>query len=280
MGGITRRGLLVAGMSGAACAGTGLGRAAAGLADAPHDPAARLDDMIRIMGRTDGGVAVRWTRGVLSGIVEQRTTQLLGVSQQIFTRHRRTADGGFDAAYLELVYFTDLASGEVEDRWRNPYTGRHVALPAQVLGPTRLRIPPSLTVINQPFALPGVENKHWLEPFEFAGDDVSFNERIDSYVPAMSEAGAPLVFHEVFSFHASRKALSDRASSYVPATVHKVNVISWRNWMDMKGVNGVTMSHASGRIVRSLADIPADLAEKNGRYFASVVENLDENLAL
>ncbi|MDX2222751.1 MAG: DUF1838 family protein [Rhodospirillaceae bacterium] len=273
---LTRRGFVVSAVSGAGAAMIGADARAQQHGESPD----RLDEIVRILGRTDGGVAIRWTRGVLSGIVGQTTTRLLGVSQQIFSRHRRNEDGSWEACYLELVYFTDLATGAVSETWRNPYTGRDVAVPTQALGPTRFKIAPTLRVINQPYALPGIENTHWFEQTAASGDDVGYDERIESFVPPMTDGGAPMVFHEVFSFQASRADLRDRTRPYVPATVHKVNVISWRNWMDMTGAEGVTMSHGAGRMARRYDDVPADLSEKNRAHFPDVIDNLDDYLAL
>jgi hypothetical protein len=244
------------------------------------DPAERLHTMISIMGRTDGGVAIRWIKGVLSGIVDQETTQLLGVSQQIFTRHRRKDDGSFDAVYLELVYFTDLETGKVLDKWNNPYTGRKVTVPAQVLGPTRIKIPLSLSVINEPYAMEGIKNKHWLEPLPIVGGDVAFNERIDSYVPPMTKGGVPLKFHEVFSFRASTEMLADRSRSHVPATVDKVNVISWRPWMEMSEINGVSMSRGAGRVIVNYDDLPMDLNRNNKEFYPDVVRDIEDYLKI
>jgi hypothetical protein len=244
------------------------------------DPAERLETMIRVMGRTDGGVAIRWMTGVLSGIVNQETRQLLGVSQQIFTRHRRKDDGSFDAAYLELVYFSDLGTGAVLDQWTSPYTGRTVTVPTQVLGPTRINIPLSLRVINEPYAMEGIVNTHWLEPLPIMDGDVAFNERIDSYVPPMTKDGAPLKFHEVFAFRASAELLADRSLSHVPATVDKVNVISWRPWMDMAEVDGVSMSRGAGRKIVTYDALPANLIRKNKQFFPDVVDDMEDLLKI
>ena len=244
------------------------------------DPADRLHTMIRIMGRTDGGVAIRWIKGVLSGIVDQETRQLLGVSQQIFTRHKRKPDGSFDAVYLELVYFTDLETGKVLDKWNNPYTGRSVTVPAQVLGPTRINIPLSLGVINEPYAMEGIKNKHWLEPLPIVGGDVAFNERIDSYVPPMTNGGAPLKFYEVFAFRASLDMLANRSLSHVPATVDKVNVISWRPWMEMSEVNGVSMSRGAGRVIINYGELPMDLNRNNKEFYPDVVDGIEDYLKI
>ncbi len=243
-------------------------------------PSERLETMIRIMGRTDGGVAIRWTHGVLAGVVEQETTQLLGISQQVFTRHRRREDGGFDAVYLELVYFTDLKSGEVLEEWSNPYTDRKVTVPAQVLGPTPIQIPLDLKVINEPYPMEGIVNTHWLEPLPTLGDDVSFNERIDSYVPPMTEGGAPLKFHEVFAFRASSASLRNTNSPHVAATVDKFNVISWRPWMEMSDVDGVTMSRGAGRVIADYEYLPSDLAAKNEAHFPDVIAEIEDYLEI
>ncbi len=232
------------------------------------------------MGRIDGGIAIRWTHGILSGIVEQETTQLLGVSQQIFSRHHRRADGSFDAVYLEFVYFTDLKTNAVLEEWANPYTGRAVAVPTQILGPTRFHIPLSLTVVNEPYAMEGIVNTHWLEPLPAAGGDVLFNERIDSYVPPMTKNGMPIKFYEVFAFRAPLAALSGQSSSHVDATVDKVNVISWRPWMDMGEIDGVSMSSGGGRVIANYDDLPTDLAQKNETFFPDVVDEMEDYLTL
>lgn len=232
------------------------------------------------MGRTDGGIAIRWANGVLSAIIEQETTQLMGISQQVFTRYHRNDDGSFDAVYFEFVFFTDLISGEVMETWSNPYTGRTVTVPAQVLGPTRIKIPLDLKVINEPFAMEGVVNTHWLEPLPSHGGDVTFNERIDSYVPPMTDGGAPLKFHEVFSFRADSKALADKTLPHVPATVDKVNIISWRPWMDMAEIEGVTMSRGAGRVISDYDALPSDLAQNNQIHFPDIVKELDDYLEL
>lgn len=244
------------------------------------DPVERLSTMIRVLGRTDGGVRIRWASGVLAGVVEQETKQILGVSQQIYSRHRAREDGSFDAVYLELVYFTDLETGAVLEEWNNPYTGRKTNVPVQILGPTRFYLPLDLKVVNEPYPMEGIVNAQWLEPLPFTNSDLMFNERIDSYVPPMVEGGAPLKFHEVFAFRASLEALRDKDLPYVPATVDKFNVISWRPWMDMDEIDGVSMSRGAGRMAIDYDELPDSLIQKNKIFFPDVIKDIDEYLEL
>ena len=55
------------------------------------DPSDRLHTMIRIMGRTDGGVAIRWIKGVLSGIVDQENEAITwGLATDIYAPQTET----------------------------------------------------------------------------------------------------------------------------------------------------------------------------------------------
>ena len=253
-------------------------------AQSPENKRERLKNMIRMMGRTDGGIAIRWTKGVLSAIIDKETMPLLGVSQQIYTRHKLNDDGSFDAVYFEIVYFTDLATGVAEETWNNPITGRVVTVPAQVLGPTRVQVSLDLKMINEPFPMEGLVNTHWLEPQPIEAGEMIFEERIDSYVPPMTEGGQPLKFHEVFTFRTPLENLGGSAPNvsapHVPTTVYKLNVISWRPWMDMDDVEGVTMSRGTGRVITNYDELPADLAEKNQKHFPDVIEELDDYVSL
>lgn len=244
------------------------------------DDAARLNTIVRMIGRTDGGVGIRWTDGVLAGVVDQVTTQLLGVSQQIYTRFVAQEDGSYDVVYLELVYFTELQSGQVLEAWNNPYTGRRTDVPVQILGPVRFYLPTDLRVVNEPYPIDGIENAHWFEPLPPTGDDVLFSERIDSYVPPMTADGSPMRFHEVFSFRASAKDLAVTDAPYVPTTIDKVNVISWRTWMDMAEIEGVTMSRGAGRAIVDYDELPDDLIKKNERHFPDVIADIDAYLEM
>jgi hypothetical protein len=96
-----------------------------GMAAAAADPHP-LRDLIRVIGREDGGLAVRWSDGVLSAHVDAEATPLFRVLSQIYSRHRRRVDGGYDTVVLELACFADLETREVLETWRNPYAGMTV----------------------------------------------------------------------------------------------------------------------------------------------------------
>jgi hypothetical protein len=280
---LTRRRLLAtaaaSAAAAAAAAATTLGHAAAAAPPADLDAADRLERIVRVIGRADGGLAVRWTDGVLSANVGAEATPLFRVLSQIYSRHRRRTDAGYDAIVLELVYFTDLATRELLQSWRNPLTGQTVPVPQTTLGPTPFVIRPSLAAERAAAFSAGAAFAQRYE-LETSGDDAWVTEALDSVIPAPA-AGVPAFgFHEHFTFQASRAALADRSRAHVPCVVQKSNVLSWRPWMLMGDRPGTTTTRAHGRVLDDFTQLPPAFLALNRAHGAAVLDGLDRQLAL
>jgi hypothetical protein len=282
----TRRKVLAAGAGWAlapatAWAGDGASPVAAALRIDPPDldPADRLETVIRVVGRSDGGVAVRWTDGVLSAVVGAETTPLLRVMSQIYSRHRRRADGGWDAVLLELVYFVDLRSRELLRTWRNPFTGQDVPVPQTTLGPTPFTIRPSLVAERDPALMAGGRLDHHYEIDLPGGDDLWVTESLDSVIPSPAPGLPPFGFHEYFAFHASRAALAARDRPHLPCTVQKTNVLGWRPWMLMGDRPGTTLTRAAGRVLDDPGALPPAFLALNRDHGRGVLDGLEKTLS-
>ena len=101
-------------------------------------PAANVLAMAKITATLDpGGFKHGWYSGVLMGVVPGSTVQeLVGVIGMSTQRLRAAPElGGYQLLQKECGFFTDLTTGEVLDRWRNPYIDEtvepfHIANPA------------------------------------------------------------------------------------------------------------------------------------------------------
>jgi hypothetical protein len=244
------------------------------------DPAKRLDAVVRVIGRADGGLAVRWTDGVLSANVGAEATPLFRVLSQIYSRHRRRADGGYDAIVLELVYFAELGTGRLLDTWRNPFTGMDVPVPKTTLGPTPFVIRPTLVAERAAAFSAGAafEQSYGIE--RSGGDDVWVTESLDSVIPAPAPEAPPFGFHEHFTFHASAAALDGDSRAHVPCVVQKSNVLSYRPWMLMGDLPGTTTTRAHGRVIDDLARLPPVFLALNREHGRAVLDDLERQLAL
>jgi hypothetical protein len=276
-----RRELLVAGGAWALAPGSAPASSwAPSAASPPHlDPAERLETVVRVVGRSDGGIAVRWTEGVLSAVVGAEATPLLRVLSQIYSRHRRRADGGWDAMLLELVYFVGLQDRELLTRWRNPLTGQDVPVPQTTLGPTPFSIRPDLVAERDAAYTGGGRFEHRYALDLPGGDDLWVTESLDSVVPPPAPGLPPFGFHEYFTFHASRAALADRGRAHVPCTVQKTNLLGWRPWMLMGDRPGTTLTRAAGRVLDDPALLPPAFLALNREHGRGVLEGLEKTLA-
>ena len=148
-----------------------------------EDAAFGVTDLLRVIGRSDGAVAIRWTDGVLTGHVDAKSAPLCRVLSQIFSRHRPRSDGGFDTVVFELAYFTDLDRRELLETWTNPFTGKTVAVPKTMLGPTPYVITPALQAVRELRYSGGAPFTHRFV-VESAQDDLWVTESLDSVMPA------------------------------------------------------------------------------------------------
>lgn len=244
------------------------------------DPAQRLEAVVRALGRSDGGIALRWTDGVLSARVDAATTPLFRVLSQIFSRFRRRPDGAWDAALFESVYFVDLETRALLETWRNPFTGDAVPVPQTTLGPTRLTYLPTLEVTRPP--MPGLDLRfdHRVLVEGQSGDDVWITERLDNVMPSPAPGVPDFGFHEAFTFHVHASTLADASRPTAGADVQKFNVLGWRPWMAMGTRPGVTVTRGFGRVTADLQDIPPRLRELNAGPGRAVLDGLEGVLEL
>jgi hypothetical protein len=249
--------------------------AARGLAADP------LTTLIRMRGALDERLVVSFLEGVYYGVMESRIRPLYGLSAGLFRQYRRRGDGGYDYANLELVYVTDLDSGELMTEFRNPYSGRTGKPPQTRLGPARLTITPSLQVTRPGAPMPGAAaasatSFHRFRAPRIVGDDVWFvEESAVQAPPPMSFA-----FNEVLTYHARVSDLADAARPHVPTNVHFNPVIGWRPWQRMEGFDGPpshVMGNCAGRVVTTVDELPARYREWTARHHPDV---LDDPLAL
>ena len=235
------------------------------------DPKARLAALIRMRGALDQRLVISFLEGVYYGVMETRIRPLYGLSAGLFRQYRARPDGGYDYTNLELVYVTDLDSGELLTEFRNPYSGRTGKPPQTRLGPTRLTITPELEVRRPgaPAHTPGADSFHRFRAPWVVGDDVRIVEESAVQAPPPMK----FAFNEVLTYRASLAALSDPAALHVPTEVQFTPVIGWRPWQGMDGFEGPpshVMGVCAGKVVTRFDELPARYQAWTARFHPDV----------
>ncbi len=242
------------------------------------DPAQRLKTMIRMMGSLEGALTIRWTEGVLSGVIAGRVTPLFSVLSQVFTKFRENQLSGYTMSLVEIAYFTDLESGALLETWDNPFTGNTVYVPQTMVGPVHDELCSDFQFRREVSDASPVAPDHKLIAHDPVGSDLRFSEHVDAEMPPLTTDATAWNFHEVFTYTANRADLETNDAPHVPTTVQKVNMVSWRPWMEMGPIEGTTMTRGYGRVVDRLDDLPPRFIELNAANNATFIDEIDDYL--
>ncbi len=249
----TRRSLLAVGGAGALALAAVSARAAPKLLDLAT-AAGRLRAFMQMRGALDGRLVMGFISGRYYGVVDDEIRPLYGVVGATFARYRARADGGYDGASYEVPFFTDLDSGAVLDRWRNPYTGEVVTAPQTALPPAGLVIQPDLQIVLAK-SPPGLVSANRVISTLQSDPDVWMTEQTTG---AFTPPGAPrpIRYSEVVTLHALRPDFRSPDVGRVPCQTSYTSVVSWRPWLNMGARPGHLMGTGTGRYGVALNSLP------------------------
>jgi len=233
-------------------AATGPGIAAADLAG----PRGLLQAYRRMRYSAGPEVTFSWMRATKYGLADHRPTPLFGMEIGTLARTRTTGPDSFDATALEIVFFTDLATGERIEEIINPFTGERLARPDSLVGPTTITY--TIDGARYPAGLPGAkfDIKPSIVLFAAEGDDVWVQDDTSTTVTAADTGRLQFVLTDWSSFHCTRASLADASLASVPTQVSFNSVSSWPGWMKMGDRPGEMVSRGTGRKFARLEDMP------------------------
>jgi hypothetical protein len=217
-----------------------------------------------------------WYEGVLIGIAPGGATRdLLGIRGMNCARliHAEANGPGGSAGWLvlqkEVGFFTDLATGEVLEHWRNPYTDEDVE-PFHIANPAVNRpIEPVVRDTRFYDAAGGgqTETRPFLLAWHTAGDRVFVEQRthvwarnpLDPAVWKRESSGKEIQITDMQSYVLSLRELQDPALTSVPYFGHWVHWRPWQPWMLMGDRAGGCLYSATTGSAGSLEELPQDL---------------------
>jgi hypothetical protein len=216
----------------------------------------RLRTFMLMRGALDSQLVIGCSTGAYYGIVNGDVTPHFGFVSATFARYRPAAGGGYEGATYEVPYFTDLATGEALQTWKNPITGEVVPVPQPHMPPVRIRFTPDLAM-QLPGGPPGLSMIHSVAPASVIGDDVWLLEEtfVTISIPHMP---LPVHFTEFVTLHARRSDLENPRATRVPTLTYYQGVGGWRAWQKMGDRPGSLSGSGYGRYGVTMQDLPPD----------------------
>jgi hypothetical protein len=287
---LSRRHLL----GGLALSSFGLGSVAAGGAQQPagpgrvdlESPDGLLTALVRMRGRLDEQLSFIWMRGLRYTLIDGEAVPLCGYLGGGITRYRRLGDAMFEFLLYEISYYTDLASGDVLKRVRMPRTGREVDVPLYRTGPGRHVI---MLANNEELdwsreRTTSAELARQIAPDAkvYYGFNVRpatrFNGRVwirnDSFTRLVPNdpKQAGLFYKEAITYQVGEAELAAPGVS-VDASISYALATAWRPWMQMDGINGLTLDDGIGGKVADIRAMPEDFVRLTARHHPDVLDN-------
>ena len=187
-----------------------------------------------------------------------------------FSRITYPEEGGYRVDTLEVVFYTDVTSGERLDSWFNPYTSRdvEVIVPAPVavtsfhseVGPSERTAPGGIRVAESVHPPHAIGNDTWVQV-----------EKRVTVTPEPSEA--PVFSSTEFIDYRGRTDELESDAPRVGATLHLEIVSDWLPWMEMGGRAGGLYTRARGTKLYSLKDLPAESLALLKRLYPEIAED-------
>lgn len=230
-----------------------------------------LTAIAKLRGATDDRLCIGYVVGTRYAVPEHRAIPMMGILAATFSQYRRISDDAFEARALEVAYFTDLATGKLLEKWKNPVTGTTVDVPLTRMGPSTIRLTADgLTVANPSGEAAGLKLNHIFQPPVVVGDDVWVTEQINIDGPP---GPRPFVYNELSTFHARKSELDDPARAAVASQVQYQSLITYRPWMGFGDTPGHTIARGAGVHVSRIEELPPYYLELTRRIHPDVLKD-------
>lgn len=206
-------------------------------------PEQALDALVKMRGDLGGAeVAWYWTGTIWAMVPGEENRPLFaydGFSMARFEKH----EAGYRMLNREAGVYRGLATGEILERWRNPYLGREVRVLHRLNDHVNVDIlrEGRFSIRSVPITVLGDDvwwrlDLFFLRPSPILRKDYPLNVQSDLYQGA-----------ELTMYHARRADLDDPGLTSAPAEVTFARISQWEPFMEMGNRPGQMVFHAAGR---------------------------------
>lgn len=249
------------GLGAAALPFLGVGPAEAGFTPRRGDtydlnkPADLLEAFVKTAGKLDGGTTISYGRATIFARLENEKAAPVFGLEVIGAGRYEKIEGGWQRYSREIGFYTDLKTGDILERWYNPFIEREVEVIPIMNDPVNRKF-----VLNEQGQFPNVKVAEY-------GEYIAFTRE----VPLRYQSPLPVKDYriysqndwyeamEMFGTFCKRADLMDKSKSSVPSVGSWGRWGPWLPWMEMGQTAGFIVYHASAGELESAAEIPAKI---------------------
>jgi hypothetical protein len=252
----------------------------AGQLPGPDEPEKCLENYIRLTSDLSGRPVYGWQQGVLYGVMPGRIIlPLLGTVGFGCGSVERQADGSFHSLWKEVLYFTDLKTGEVTNTWVNPYNGvtcdvMHIhnrsvnaVLRAHVADPAPLKAKFGMEMGFSSVETADLPGHPFYMQTSTVGDTVTIYNDVRYYRPnpldpkkwPRESTGDHISVAEFYTSSGSLRAMLDPSVTNIPSQGGWNRICPWLPWMLMGGQPGELIYRSATQKLKGPDELPPGL---------------------
>jgi hypothetical protein len=232
------------------------------------DPQFNLDAYIRMRGDLSGAVVIERVDARTFGVVEKQLPRALHAAIGIqVSRFRKLAEGySFRFKYFSMA--TDIVTGAPLSSLANPYTGATNAIPPRLSdNPEILLTIEGWRFPNRPKDSGTQKNPGIVRPWQRVEKKLLLTDTLIS--PPRYERHPAF---QAFTYAADFREATSARRSAVDSTFAGTGMEDWRDWMEIKALEGSLCVHTFGAKVRSRDAFPAWLVDAAMKQDKSMFE--------
>ena len=214
-----------------------------------------------------------WLRGVRSGLIDNQLTPLFRMEVGSLHRCHELGEGRYSVTSLGLVYYTDLHSGDLLQRWHNPLTDAMVPIQYAAPKPTTVVYSGAGIESEPAFAGAGATRTRELGPVDVVGADVWLNDSSHLNAPPQSGANTPLHVNDLYTLHSPLQELLNLRQRFVPCFAVFNDFNTWSPRLQMGDRAGTSLSRCNGRKEARLDALPASYLALGQRLHPDIFAN-------
>lgn len=208
-----------------------------------------------------------WYDGTIYGVVTgENPRPLLKFEGMELYWMQPLGDGAYELIGNTVTFFRDVETGQMIDRFRNPYTGKENAVPAAVQGGGSGRgFNYSVNGIRATRFMEQLPAKPLVLDWSCARDTVWLHNTT-AYPP-----GLPPPRLQRQTMFVSLSAFLDQRLDNVPAVFSSTVFMPWLKWMEMGEQPGHLVWHASGAKLDSIRDLPPEYRQRAEKEYPQLM---------
>jgi hypothetical protein len=247
----------------------------------PLNPHHNFEVFARLRGDVSGKESVGWYKGRLFGVIgdEDVLRPLLDLEGFGVNRLERQTDGSYRNFQRECGFYKDLRSGDILERWTNPYTGEVCTIGHINNDPVNSRYAPTY---RMNFGDSGdAATFPFLLPWTFIGDEAmaSFDvntrwrNTLDPATWPRESTGEWIRVSEFLQFYLPVRELNSwRRRPFIRARGGWQRLGPWLPWMMMGGKPGHLLYRSVTKKLSGLHELPADIKDYAVKHYPKYLE--------